>query len=65
MYKEKFNQKKLKIILAFIIHDSKIKGKKFSSDLLTFGKSFITQCVKILLKNVAAFFLLQNVNKMC
>ena len=36
----------------------------FSSYQLTFGKRFITKCVKSLLKNVAAF-LLQNVNKMC
>ena len=48
--------KNLKIILTFILHDSKIKGKNFSSYLLTFGKRFITKCVKILLKNLAAFF---------
>ena len=45
------------MILAFILHDSKIKGKKFSSDLLTFGKRLITKCIKILSKNVAPFFI--------
>ena len=67
-YPKKFPKKKKQKYIRKILHDSKTKGNKFSSLLLTFEKTFITKCVEILFKNVAAFFirkywqnLLQNV----